>query len=271
MTRASLAAVAVAVLVGGAAAQTPPAAPPTPQGEPNSASALGIPEELQVFGTPMPSVVKATALINSDVITQTDVDHRVALLVISQGGQIDPSELDRVREQVLRNLIDETLQIQAARAEEIEIKKSDVDKTIQRVAANLKQTPEQLAEYLKANGSSIRTMRSAVDVSSPGSDAARMAMPVAASADAGRHVGRPSTSVRSWFHHGFRVGPPVRDTGPLTSAPSAPSTSYASRSTKAMPWHRAANRATSSVACGERNPRASGATKGKRSPSPARG
>ena len=162
LTRASLAAVALATLIGGAAAQTPPAAPP-PQSEPNSASALGIPNELQVFGTPIPSVVKATALINSDVITQTDIDHRVALLVISQGGQIDPSELDRVREQVLRNLIDETLQIQAARTEEIEIKKSDIARTIERVAGNLKQTPEQLAEYLRANGSSIRTMRRQIE------------------------------------------------------------------------------------------------------------
>ena len=135
LTRASLAAVAVAALVGGATAQTPPAAPPpAPQGEPNSASALGIPNELQVFGSAIPSVVKATALINGDVVTQTDIDHRVALLVISQGGQIDAGELERLRQQVLRNLIDETLQIQAARAEEIQIKQSDVDKTIERVA-----------------------------------------------------------------------------------------------------------------------------------------
>ena len=161
LTRASLAAVAVAALVGGAGAQTPPPAPPS--SEPNSASALGIPDQLQVFGTPMPSVVKATALVNGDVVTQTDVDHRVALLVISQGGQIDPSELERLRQQVLRNLIDETLQIQAARAEEIQIKQADVDRTIQRVAANLKQTPEQLAEYLAANGSSIRTMRRQIE------------------------------------------------------------------------------------------------------------
>lgn len=163
MTHASLAAVALAALVGGASAQTRPAGRPAPQSQPNSASALGIPNELQVFGSPMPSVVKATALINSDVITQTDVDHRVALLVLSQGRQIDPAELDRVREQVLRNLIDETLQIQAARAEEIDIKNSDVDRTIQRVAGNLKQTPEQLAEYLSANGSSIRTMRRQIE------------------------------------------------------------------------------------------------------------
>lgn len=158
LARASLAAIAIAALVGGAGAQAP-APEAQPQSEPNSASALGIPNELQVFGTAIPSVIKATAIVNGDVITQTDIDHRVALLVISQGGEIDPSELERVRQQVLRNLIDETLQIQAARAEEIEIKQSDVDRTIERVATNLKQTPQQLSEFLSANGSSIRTMR----------------------------------------------------------------------------------------------------------------
>lgn len=165
MTHASLAAIAVAALVGGAAAQTgaPPAAPAPTQSEPNSASALGIPNELQLFGSAIPSVVKATAIINGDVVTQTDIDHRVALLIISQGGQVDPSEIERLRQQVLRNLIDETLQIQAARAEEIEIKQSDVDRTIDRVAGNLKQTPQQLAEYLAANGSSIRTMRRQIE------------------------------------------------------------------------------------------------------------
>ncbi|MEO7602313.1 MAG: peptidylprolyl isomerase [Sphingomicrobium sp.] len=169
MTRASLAAIAVAAMVGGAAAQTTapqeqPAPPPaSPLGEPNSASALGIPNELQLFGSAIPSVVKATAIINGDIVTQTDIDHRVALLVISQGSQVDPAELERLRQQVLRNLIDETLQIQAARAEEIQIKQSDVDKTIERVAGNLKQTPQQLAQYLTANGSSIRTMRRQIE------------------------------------------------------------------------------------------------------------
>ena len=36
----------------------------------------------------MPSVVKATAIVNGDVITQTDVDQRLALLAIANGGQI---------------------------------------------------------------------------------------------------------------------------------------------------------------------------------------
>ena len=95
----------------------------------------------------MPSVVKATAIVNGEVITQTDIDQRLALLAIANGGQIPADEVERLRQQVLRNLIDETLQIQAAKAEKIEIKQADIDKTVARVAGNVKQTPEQLAAY----------------------------------------------------------------------------------------------------------------------------
>ncbi len=125
----------------------------------NSTATLNLPENPQLFGTTLPSVVKATAIVNGEVITQTDIDQRLALLSISNGGQIPADEIDRLRQQVLRNLIDETLQIQAARAEEIEIAEADIDKTVARVAGSAKQTPEQMAAYLKARGSSIRSIR----------------------------------------------------------------------------------------------------------------
>ena len=120
----------------------PTAAPVQPS--PAATSALRLPENPQVFGSTMPSVIKATAIINGAVITQTDIDQRLALLAIANGGKIPAEEIDRLRQQVLRNLIDETLQIQAAKTEKIEIKQSDIDRTIVRVASNVKQTPDQL-------------------------------------------------------------------------------------------------------------------------------
>jgi len=101
--------------------------------------------------------------VNGDVITQTDVSQRLALLVIANGGQISAEELDRLRQQVLRNLIDETLQIQAAKTEKIEIKNSDIDKTVARVATNVKQSPDQLEAFLAANGSSIKSLRRQIE------------------------------------------------------------------------------------------------------------
>jgi peptidyl-prolyl cis-trans isomerase SurA len=135
-------------------------APPT---APDTAHALKLPQNLQVFGTAMPSVIKATAIVNGDVITQTDVDQRLQLLAIANGGQIPPDQVDELRQQVLRNLIDETLEIEAAKAEKIDIKGSAIDRTVERVAGNVKQNPDQLAKYLEANGSSIRSLRRQIE------------------------------------------------------------------------------------------------------------
>ncbi len=125
----------------------------------NSTRSLNLPSNPIVFGSALPSVVKATAIVNGEIITQTDIDQRVALMAIANGGNIPADELERLRQQVLRNLIDESLQIQAAKAAEIQVTEADIDKTVSRVAGNVNQTPEQMAEYLKANGSSMRSIR----------------------------------------------------------------------------------------------------------------
>jgi peptidyl-prolyl cis-trans isomerase SurA len=152
--------VAAAAASAAIAQQAPESAPPATG---NSAHSLRLPENPQVFGQAMPSVIKATAIINGDVITATDVDQRLALLAISQGTAIPADEVDRLRQQVLRNLIDETLEIQAAKTEKIEVKKSDIDRTVARVATGVKQTPEQFAAFLEQNGSSIASIRRQIE------------------------------------------------------------------------------------------------------------
>ena len=156
-----LAAAALAAVAGsGAVAQD---APDSDDGQVDTAQSLKLPENPQIFGSAIPSVIKATAIVNGDVITQTDVDQRLTWLALANGSKISADEVDRLRQQVLRNLIDETLEIQAAKAEKIEIKKSDIDKTVARVAASGKQTPEQMVTYLQANGTSIDTMRRQIE------------------------------------------------------------------------------------------------------------
>jgi peptidyl-prolyl cis-trans isomerase SurA len=134
-----------------------------PSNAPNSASALRLPENPQIFGSTMPSVVKATAIVNGEVITQTDVAHRLMLLAIADGGQLPADQVEALRQQVLRNLIDEVLQIQAAKRAEITVTDKDIDKTLERVAGNVKMTPAQLTDFLKGHGSSIRTLRRQIE------------------------------------------------------------------------------------------------------------
>src|SRR5688500_3455615 len=130
-----------------------------PTSQPSSAATLNLPENPQVFGAPLPSVIKASAIVNGEVITQTDIDQRLALMSIANNTPVPADQVERLRQQILSNLIDETLQIQAARSEEIEITDSDIDKTLVRVATNAKQTPDQMASYLKTRGSSIKSIR----------------------------------------------------------------------------------------------------------------
>ena len=96
---------------------------------------LRLPENPQVFGAAMPSVVKATAIVNGEVITQTDIDQRVALLGDRQWRPDSCRGGPTAAAAGLRNLIDETLQIEAAKPEEIEVKPAEIDRTVARVAA----------------------------------------------------------------------------------------------------------------------------------------
>jgi peptidyl-prolyl cis-trans isomerase SurA len=146
-------------MAGAAVAQvTPPAS-----GQINSAASLRLPANPVIYGAPLPQVIKATAIVNGEIITQTDIDQRVALLAIASGQPIPANEVEQLRQQVLRNLIDETLQIQAAKAEEILVKPADIDRTVERVAGNVKQSPEQMAAFLAQNGSSIRAIRRQIE------------------------------------------------------------------------------------------------------------
>ena len=149
----------VAIATAGTAQTAAPAAKPAV----DSTTSLRLPDNPQVFGKAMPDIVKASVIVNGEVLTGTDVDQRVALMALASGQAIPAAELDRLRQQVLRNLIDETLEIQAAKSEDIEIKPSDIERAVNRVAGNVKQTPDQMGVYLAANGSSIRSIRRQIE------------------------------------------------------------------------------------------------------------
>jgi len=124
------------------------------------AGALDLPSNISILGQNDPNLRKPTAVVNGQIITGTDVDQRTALLVAASKGQIPPEEIQRLRTQVLRNLIDETLQIQEAKAQEIEVAQAEVDQTYARVAAqNFGQNVSAMDEYLAKVGSSPASLK----------------------------------------------------------------------------------------------------------------
>nr|WP_247712656.1 peptidylprolyl isomerase [Qipengyuania xiapuensis] len=124
---------------------------------------LNLPEQFNMLTNPDPNVRRATAVVNGHVITGTDLDHRVALLVDASQNEISAEEMARVRAQVLRNLIDETLQIQAAEAEEIEIDRAEINQTYNRLAAQNNRRVEEMDAYLLSIGSSPVSLKRQIE------------------------------------------------------------------------------------------------------------
>jgi peptidyl-prolyl cis-trans isomerase SurA len=131
--------------------------------EGSSDNSLNLPANIQIFGKFEPNVRKATAIVNGFIITDTDVDQRLNLVLAANGQTVSPEEKDQLRLQVLRNLIDETLQIQEAKANDITITSAEIDQTFRRVSSQFKQTPEQFADFLKSKGSSAASIKRQIE------------------------------------------------------------------------------------------------------------
>jgi peptidyl-prolyl cis-trans isomerase SurA len=153
------------VLMLGLAAIALPAAAQTvndEQAAPPQAG-LDLPSNLQLFGKADPNIRKPTALVNGYVITGTDVEQRLAWLVALNDWKLTAQDRDQLRLQVLRLLIDETLQIQAATADKITIDKADVDRSFNGLGRRMNRSPDQMRTWLRQVGSSERSVRRQIE------------------------------------------------------------------------------------------------------------
>ncbi|AOW23611.1 peptidylprolyl isomerase [Arthrobacter sp. TPD3018] len=125
---------------------------------------LNIPANLQIFGKLDPNVRKPTAIVNDTVITGTDVDQRLALTVFNNGGRTPPpDQIDEFKLQILRQLIDETLEIQEAKSAEITVTQAELDQSEAGLAKRFNMTVPQLRVALRKAGSSERSLRRAIE------------------------------------------------------------------------------------------------------------
>ena len=131
---------------------------------PTADNPFGLPEDITLFGKADPDRRTATAVVNGFVITGTDIDQRVALVTSASEAEIPEEEMLRLRVQVLRNLIDETLKIQAAAADEMEVKREEVEQTYAQLAGqNFGGDPKKMDEYLRSIGSSPASLKRQIE------------------------------------------------------------------------------------------------------------
>jgi peptidyl-prolyl cis-trans isomerase SurA len=141
---------------GGAIGQTAPAPAPDDQA---GVTALDLPKNPTIFGKVDPAIRKPTAIVNGAVITGTDIDQRVALLVSARDLKLSPQEMQQYKLVIVRQLIDETLQIQQAKTADVKIGPDEISKSYETVARNFGKSLPEMRVYLRSVGSSERSLK----------------------------------------------------------------------------------------------------------------
>jgi peptidyl-prolyl cis-trans isomerase SurA len=123
-------------------------------------ASLNIPDGKFLFKRDDPNVRRATAVVNGEIITGTDIDQRIALLTQGDLNQVRPDQREQLRIEILGQLIDESLRIQAAAADELEVSEAEINDYVKRVAQeNFKRSVPEAEKFLTQIGSSMATLK----------------------------------------------------------------------------------------------------------------
>ena len=98
------------------------------------------------------------AVVNGDVISEADIDNRARLFAISSGLPMAPDVIDRLRPQILRQLIDERLRVQESQRRKIVIQETQIAAAIKDIESRNGMQPGALRAKLSSDGVSIRTL-----------------------------------------------------------------------------------------------------------------
>lgn len=99
------------------------------------------------------------AVVNDEAVTSSDLDGRMRLALLGSGIQPNEEVLKRLREQMLRTLIDEKLQLQSAKDSNALATDAEIDEQVAKLADQNKITPAQLPAFFARNGVPITALR----------------------------------------------------------------------------------------------------------------
>ena len=137
------------VAATGFAAETP-AKPPSPH---VSLSAQAAPADQQLT-----DASRIAAVVNGDVISEADIGNRARLFAISTGLPLSAEVIDRLKSQILRQLIDERLRVQEAQRRKIVIQDAQIAAAIKDIETRNNLQPGALRAKLASDGVSARTL-----------------------------------------------------------------------------------------------------------------
>jgi peptidyl-prolyl cis-trans isomerase SurA len=107
---------------------------------------------------PLTGGSRIAAVVNGDVISEADIGNRARLFAISTGLPQSPEVIDRLRSQILRQLIDERLRVQESQRRKIVIQDAQIAAAIKEIETRNNMQPGALRAKLSTDGVSGRTL-----------------------------------------------------------------------------------------------------------------
>jgi len=104
------------------------------------------------------SVQRIAAIVNDELITAYDLESRIRLVMFSTRLSNTPDTRRRIRNQVLRTLVDERLQLQEAKRRNISVSKRDLRRAKQRIEKQNKMPKGGLERILARNQIPVSAM-----------------------------------------------------------------------------------------------------------------
>ena len=147
-------ATACVILASGGSAGAAERAKSAPPAQGGASSAAG--------GAAGGAVERIAAVVNEDAISQSDVVARARLSLLNAGMPDTPDARQRVLPQVLRQLVDERLQLQEAKRLGISIPSQEIDQAIGRIAEGVRLSRPQLNKLLAEHNVPVSTLNEQV-------------------------------------------------------------------------------------------------------------
>lgn len=96
--------------------------------------------------------MRIAAVVNDEVISVFDLLSRMRMIMISSNILDTPENRQRIAAQVLRSLIDERLELQEAKRQNVTATDSEINRALAQIEKQNNMQPGQLNEFLKARG-----------------------------------------------------------------------------------------------------------------------
>src|ERR1700724_783606 len=143
--------VILALLLGSAAALA--AQPPT---QPNGRQSAALPRAREAApgqpGAPTAPEMKIAAIVNDEVISAFDLVSRIRMVLVSSSIPDTPENRQRIAAQVLRSLVDEKLELQEAKRQNVTASDDEINKALEQIEKQNNMKSGALNEFMKTRG-----------------------------------------------------------------------------------------------------------------------